>query len=401
VVVARTLSPAVAASLAAALAALGVTGKAPAAMAATSYSQCLPAATARHHGIPWAQRLLAPDRVWNVTTGAGQVVAVLDTGVSATAPALSGAVLPGLNVLNGKSGDTDCLGHGTFVAGLIAAHASAGTGFAGLAPGARILPVIVVGSGPDARVSSAALANGIRYAVNSGATIIDISATTSGRADPGLLAAVGYALSRNVLVIAPVGTGQASQSNVPSYPAAYPGVIAVAAVTAAGQPVSAGAAGVRVDLAAPGSDVVSIGPRGAGQFTSSGAAAATGFVAGTAALVRAYYPRLSARQVTSRLELTADAPGTTLPDPGVGYGIVDPYTAVTTVLPQEAGGRAPVAAPVRPLRLPPRPAPDTWPATAAAIISAGLAAVLALAGAVAVIVAQGRRRRWRAAAPRS
>ncbi len=85
--------------------------------------------------IPWAQQQLQPATVWNFTQGAGQAVAVLDSGVSATAPALSGAVLPGLNAVTGGNGDTDCAGHGTFAAGIIAARAAPGSGFAGLAPG--------------------------------------------------------------------------------------------------------------------------------------------------------------------------------------------------------------------------------------------------------------------------
>jgi len=116
-------------------------------------------------------------------------------------------------------------------------------------------------------------------------------------------------------------------------------VLAVAAVTATGAPVAAGGPGVRIGLAAPGAGITSIGPVGPGQVTASGAALATGYVAGTAALVRSYYPGLSAAQVVRRLELTADPPGTAVPSPEVGDGIVSPYNAVTTILPQESGGQ--------------------------------------------------------------
>jgi membrane-anchored mycosin MYCP len=395
-VVAVTLAPA-------ALAASADVAKPTARMHASSPayqlpSQCTGSSSQVSPAVPWAQQQLRPNRVWSLTRGAGQVVAVLDSGVSATAPALSGAVLRGSDVLTGGAGDTDCTGHGTFVAGIIAARPTPGSGFAGLAPQATILPVTVVGSGENDSVTSAALATGIRYAVNSGATIIDISTITTPGPAAALRAAVAYAAARNVVVIAPVSSGEQSEANELSYPACYPGVIAVSAVGSGDAPISAGTAGVGVDLAAPGYQVVSIGPRGRGELAGSGADLATGFVAGTAALVRSYYPRLSAAQVISRLEVTADSPGVALPDPQLGYGVVDPYTAVTTVLPQESGGLPPAVPAYRPLRLPPPPVPDTWPTTAALIVSAIAAVGIAAAVALANIVRQGRRRRWLPAA---
>jgi len=117
---------------------------------------------------------------------------------------------------------------------------------------------------------------------------------------------------------------------------------------------------------------------------------------GTAALVRSYYPHLSAAGVVHRLEVTADQPGVTLPDPQVGYGTVDPYTAVTTVLPEESGGLPPNVPPARPLHLPPLRPPDTWPVTAALLICLGVVTGL-LAGGAAHIRRHGRRRNWQPA----
>lgn len=388
----RSGAAGLAAGLATAVATITLAGQAALAKPSQGFSQCTGYSKAVSHAAPWAQRLLEPDRVWSLTRGAGQVVAVLDSGVSATAPALSGAVMRGLDVLTGRAGNADCTGHGSFVAGVIAARPAPGTRFAGLAPQARILPVNVTGGSQNDATTSTALAAGIRYAVNSGATIIDVAAATTPGPSPALRAAVAYAAARNVVVIAPVGATSQSQANLVSYPASYPGVIAVAAADATGAPLTAGAADVRVDLAAPGAGVLSIGPRGPGQLTGSGAGIATGFVAGAAALVRAYYPRLSAAQVAHRLEVTADAPGVTLPNPQLGYGIVDPYTAVTTVLPEESGGQVPAAPPPRPLHLPPQPVPDTWPATAALILIVIVAAGIAVAFAIRDIVRQGKRR---------
>jgi type VII secretion-associated serine protease mycosin len=365
-------------------------------------AQCLGASSRRYRAVPWAQRQLAPGRVWNLTTGAGQVVAVVDSGVSATAHGLAGAVLTGRDVRNGSGGNSDCLGHGTFVAGLIAARPAPGSGLAGVAPAALILPVGVVdpaqAESAHPVTSSSAVAAGIRYAVNSGATVVDVSTAATPGPSPELRAAVEYAQARNVVVIAPVSTTTGTNTtNVLSYPAAYPGVIAVSAVDASGTPVAAGTRGVRIDLAAPGAGLISIGPRGPGDISGDGAALATAFVAGTVALVRSYYPHLSAAGVVHRLEVTADQPGVTLPDPQVGYGTVDPYTAVTSVLPEESGGLSPNVPPARPLRLPPLKPPDTWPVTAAIGVSIMVAAALLIGGTAASIRRHGRRRNWQPA----
>jgi membrane-anchored mycosin MYCP len=118
-------------------------------------------------------------------------------------------------------------------------------------------------------------------------------------------------------------------------------------------------------------------------------------VAGAAALVRSYYPRLSAAQVVGRLELTASPPGTAVPSPQAGYGVVSLYDAVTTVLPQESGGHAPTAPPSPALRLPARLRPDTWPFTAAVIICAAVVVAVIIAVAGGYVVRSGRRRNWR------
>jgi membrane-anchored mycosin MYCP len=347
---------------------------------------------------PWAQSLLDPGGVWAFTRGAGQLVAVVDTGVSATAPALAGAVLPGRNMVTGGPANTDCLGEGTFAAGIIAAR-QVGGAFTGLAPGARILPVDVVAA--SGLVAPSAVAAGIRFAVDSGASVVDVSLSVQPGPTAALSAAVRYAEARNVVVVAPVATvtnGSLTGSvNTVTYPAAYPGVIAVSAVGQGGSPMSTGRPGVRVDLAAPGDGVVSTGPRGGGDLTGGGSGVATAFVAAAAALLRSYYPQLTALEVSHRLEVTADRPGTAVPDPQVGYGIVDPYAAVTAVLPEESGARAPAPDVASP-RLPPRRVPDTWPLTGALIVLGVSAALVTAVGFAAAVAPHGHRRRWRASA---
>lgn len=356
--------------------------------------QCLGYSSKQDSAVPWAQQQLAPQRVWGVATGAGQVVAVVDSGVSGGAPALSGALLPGRDILTGHAADSDCLGHGTFVAGLIAARPQSGSGLEGIAPQAQILPVDVVNPAQAVSAqpvtSSSAVAAGIRFAAGHGATVVDVSTFATPAPSAALRAAVAYAAARNVVVVAPVSVAAgASSANKVSYPAGYPGVIAVSAVDSSHAPVAAATRGVRVDLAAPGVNLTSIGPSGPGELTGSGSSLATAFVAGTAALVRSFYPHLTAAQVVHRLEATADQPGTALPDPQVGYGIVDPYTAVTTVLPEESGGAAPKAPPARIPHLS-RQTPHTWPVTAALIVC-GVVVIVVVAGASTVhIMRSGR-----------
>jgi len=381
-----------------AMAAAGQPTRSATSLRAALPSQCLGSSSQRDQGVPWAQQRLAADRAWGVATGAGQVVAVVDSGVSGTAPALSGAVLPGRDVLTRRAGDSDCVGHGTFAAGLIAARPQPGTGLEGIAPQAQILPVDVVDPAQAESLqpvtSSTAVAAGIRFAVGQGATVVDVSTAATPGPSAALRAAVAYAAARNVVVVAPVSVSSGTTpANTASYPADYPGVIAVSAVDSSGAPVAAARHGVRVDLAAPGVNLTSIGPNGQGQLTGSGSSLATAFVAGTAALVRSFYPRLSAAQVVHRLEATADQPGTSLPDPQVGYGIVDPYTAVTTVLPEESGGTVPTPSPARipHVRL---QTPDTWPVTAALIVC-GVVVIVVVAGAgMAHIIRHGQHRGW-------
>jgi membrane-anchored mycosin MYCP len=139
--------------------------------------------------------------------------------------------------------------------------------------------------------------------------------------------------------------------------------------------------------------LVSTGPIGPGRESSGGAWAASAFVAAAAALVRSYYPQLTARQVIHRLEATADQPGIAVPDWQVGYGMVDPYAAVAAVLPEEWGAGAPAADLPSP-RLPPRRRTSAWPVTAAlGVLGASVLLVTIVAVGVWVI-GHGRRRRW-------
>ncbi|MEV7043714.1 type VII secretion-associated serine protease mycosin [Amycolatopsis sp. NPDC051061] len=358
---------------------------------------CLPAPPSSEPGVPWAQQWLAPERVWPLTKGAGITVGVVDTGVDAKTPQLSGGrVRRGLDVAapGGKPADDDCFGHGTFVAGIIAAGPRPGTGFAGIAPDAKILPIrcaIVTQDGSPPTLTAVEMADGIRAAVDGGARVVNISASTDAP-DQDLADAVQYAADRDVVVVASAANS-AQQGDPVTYPASYPSVIAVGAVDSTGKKADFSQTGKFLSVVAPGVGVTSVGPRGAGHWLGSGTSYAAPFVAGVAALVRAYHPELNAGQVKRRLELTADHPAAELPDPGLGWGTVNAMAAVSTVLPEESGARLPVVT-AEPAPLPPaRSAEGSGPVVAlAAAISVPVIALLAVL--VSGLLRGARRRRW-------
>lgn len=344
---------------------------------------------------PWQQTTLASDQAWPLSTGAGVTVAVVDTGVDATGtPALRGRVTAGPDVVSGGTAGTDCVGHGTFVAGLIAGARLPGTGFAGVAPDARVLAVRVTDRG--GATTAGHVAAGITAAVDAGARVVDVPIALP-HTSPALSAAVDKAVRHGALVVAPAyaepsGDAYSSASPAPTsaaYPAALPGVLAVAALTPSGVADQSRPPATTPGVAAPGVSVMSVGPGGSGYFTGSGADFASALVAGTAALVDSYRPGLSPEALAARLERTAYHPAVSGPDPLVGWGTVQPAQAVSNALPSAA----PAAADRNPLRVPPR-APSTamhqaWAVAAAAGLLIALTALAAVAG------PRGRRRNWR------
>ncbi|WP_380283763.1 S8 family serine peptidase [Kitasatospora purpeofusca] len=364
----------------------------------------------------WAQAYLRPETAWPLSRGAGVTVAVIGSGVDASAGAGTGALAGRLALgprLHGE-GDAgrDCVGHGTVLASLIAGRRTADGAPSGVAPGAKVLAVAVT---DDAGSTSAdLLARGIRAAADGGARIAVVG-TPIAEASPALADAVGYATAKGMLLVAPVGPdGQAVAA--PVYPAGYPGVLAVAALGADGAPadgpassaVSSAAPSVpaaggsggsggrasRVDLVAPGEALLAAGP-GGGTFTASGPSYAAALVAGAAALVLGRSPSLTVEQLAERLRTTAYRPGTALPDPLVGWGTVDPVTAVAAGGPPTAPPAAPATADgARPTTEPvvvPPPADRSAQRLASAVAGASLGGA-ALVGLAAAAVRAGRNR---------
>jgi subtilisin family serine protease len=172
----------------------------------------------------WALSRLHAEKVWRKSSGRGAVVAVVDTGVQASHPDLKGQVLRGRDFVDGDRSANDRNGHGTHVAGTIAARANNHRGIAGVAPSARILPVRVLDSAGNGNTYNAA--RGIVWAVNRGADVINLS-FAGNQIDPQMQAAVDYAVRHDVVVVA--AAGNQGCSGPTTYPAALPGVIGVAA----------------------------------------------------------------------------------------------------------------------------------------------------------------------------
>ena len=277
-----------------------------------------------YRGTQWSLDALGAEQAWSKQRADGVTVAVVDTGVQASHPDLAGVVLPGHDfVTAGGTGQTDEHGHGTHVAGLIAAVAGNGIGIAGLAQGAHILPVRALDK--DGVGSDAAVASGIIWAADNGANIINLS-LGSPDYSAAEAAAVSYALGRGVLVVAAAGN-QRTQGNPTSYPGALPGVLAVAASTPAGQTASFSSTGSYVSVTAPGVSLVSTYPP-ATYMSMDGTSMAAPLAAAAAALVRAANPSLNPAQISQVLEETAkdlEAPGR---DPASGYGLIQPVAAI-------------------------------------------------------------------------
>jgi subtilisin family serine protease len=216
------------------------------------------------------------------------------------------------------------------------------------------------------------------------------------RDDKAVRQAIAYAQARDVLVVAAVGNSQGDDDrSLPSFPAAYPGVLGVGAVDIGGSRVSASQIGSYVDLMAPGAEVAGAARRG-GHNYYSGTSFAVPFVVATAALVRAAWPQLTAKQVAERLMATATPARGGSAVPAYGAGVVDPYRAVTEGLVKTRPAKVPgLAHPPVDQQALDRVA--TWQQRVSrAWFQVGLASTAALVILVlAAVVPAGLRRRWR------
>ena len=277
----------------------------------------------------WYLRSLRVADAHRITDGRGVTVAVIDSGVWAGHPDLKGAVLPGFDVLSKGDGREDLEGHGTGIAGVIAARGRSGDrGVMGVAPAARILPVSPAGS-------PLVVAEAIDWSVEHGAKVINMSFLTVG--SEGLAAAVKRAADADVVLVA--GSGNDDEEDDSEFPAAYPEVIAVGATDRTGKVASFSHQGPHLDLTAPGVDVAVANGDPAKRYQRvQGTSVSTAIVSGAAALIRAKFPELSAAQVVDVLESTAVDRGPAGRDDAYGAGELDLMGALSA-----AGSMTPAA----------------------------------------------------------
>ncbi|MET9658180.1 type VII secretion-associated serine protease mycosin [Streptomyces sp. NPDC006510] len=376
--------------------------------AATAFA-LLPTAPARADAIrdqQWGLQALHTDQAWRTTKGRGITVAVVDTGVDGSLPDLAGQVLPGKDMIGfgARRGDRSWARHGTAMAGIIAGHGH-GTGrddgVLGIAPEAKILPVRVILEASDPARAKAresrgtALADGIRWAADHGADVINLSLgddSKSAHPEPGEDAAVQYALKKGAVVVASAGNGGEKGDHI-SYPAAYPGVIAVAAVDRYGTHAAFSTRRWYATVSAPGVDIVVAAPDRQ-YYVEWGTSAASAFVSGAVALVRAAHPELTPAQIKKLLTDTARSAPASGRDDARGYGIVDPAAAIEAgAALRPAGLRADSAETgYRKRYFGPGPTPEHHESSAAGWLAAGAGGLGAVLLALAVVLWRGRGR---------
>ena len=391
---------------------------------------------------PWGQTQLRFTDAWPLSTGKGIRVAVIDTGVNPH-PRFGTPVIAGGDYVSNTPGTTDCDGHGTIVAGIIAASSDPKekTAFAGVAPDATIIsirqssksyepvaPKQQTDKGGYGNLNT--LARSVVRAVDLNAKVINISEAScrpaAARPGDGLLgAALKYAADRDVVVVAAAGNvggdcapqnatapqqpgiASASQVSTVASPAWFSdNVLSVGWMAKDGTPSKYSLAGPWVGVAGPGEDITSLDPAGGATGLTNllaekpgaklgaiqGTSFATPYVSGTVALVRARFPTLSAKQVIERIKATAHRPsgGWT---PSVGYGMVDPVAAVSDVLPNDVSAQA---ANNSTAQMPPphaRAAPDNTARNVAFIGSAAALAAALITFALLDVTRRHRRRR--------
>lgn len=344
---------------------------------------CTPASREQAKKQDWSRQRLDLDRLRGHSTGTDVTVALIDTGVDPGAAGLDGRV-----TAQGEAAD-DCVGHGTFLAGLIAGNGGDSPRLAGVAPNASILAL----RGTDTRgqVSAGLVADALREATEAGAGVIAVTVALPRR-DAALTDAVAEARRSGAVVLAaatPDPPSRGGTDEIPSrvyWPAGEPGVLSVADMLPGGVRPDGALPTTGIDLAAPGAGVVSGGPRGDGHYLGAGASVATAYAAGAAAVVRAAHPHDSPDAVVRRL--TATAYPADIPQ-------LDAYAAVTTVL-GEAGAGAGAERAVDPVAVRDTSAADRATGRATLFVLVGSAAVLTVLWA-AFTLPRARTRGWRPA----
>ncbi|MFC4912063.1 S8 family serine peptidase [Actinomadura gamaensis] len=281
----------------------------------------------------WFRTWPIQDKIWPVTRGGGVTIALLDSGVNARLPELSGAVLPGADLVDQSTDgrvdlDTESPGHGTATAAQMVGQGGGSSGYLGVAPGARVLPIRI----PETALTGDVLAKAITTAVDRGAKVVNMSFVqdsamfTPVHCDPQLAPAITYALRHDVILVAGAGnTGD--QENGVEQPASCPGVLGIGALTRQLRPWSKTQRQNYVTLAAPGADLSLVDKHGV-IHGGAGTSSAAGLTSAAIALIRAKNPTMPARVLVQRLFATARPIGGSGWNERAGFGLIDLVAAI-------------------------------------------------------------------------
>ncbi|MBM3273794.1 MAG: S8 family serine peptidase [Candidatus Sericytochromatia bacterium] len=305
----------------------------------TTVGFALPDSEDPHYKKQWYLPRIAADRAWARTRGAGVVAAVVDTGVDYNHPDLKSSVVgPGYSFVTQKPDAIDVFGHGTHVAGIIAAAANNAEGVAGVAPEAKILPIGVLGANGGGNLF--AIAAGIKYAADYGTdhkshVVINLSLGGPAALDPISLAAGAYATGKGALLVAAAGNSNGAVGTPARISQYY---MAVSAIDANDRKASFSNFGPEVSVGAPGVDIFNTTPtyrvplndHGYAQNYAAlkGTSMAAPVVAGVCALTWATHPDWTWKQVREQVEKTAMDLGQAGKDDQFGYGLVQAEAAV-------------------------------------------------------------------------
>ena len=285
-------------------------------------------------GSQWHLPKIAANSAWQSATGAGTIIAILDTGVDASHPDLAGQLVPGWNMYDNNADTSDVYGHGTPVAGTAAAAGNNATGVASVSWGARVMPVRI--SGPDGYASLSTIAQGLTWAVDNGARVANISYSASGSSTVRS-AADKMRAKGGVVVVSAGNTGAATNGTQSD------SLIVVSATGSTDARASWSSYGADVDLAAPGVSIYTT-VRGGGYGSKNGTSFAAPVVAGAAALIKSMRPDFTAAQIEAALTSTALDLGTAGKDDYYGHGRVDAGAAVLAAAGAVAADTSPPAA---------------------------------------------------------
>ncbi len=229
------------------------------------------------------QRIAAPD-AWHHAQGEGVIIAIVDTGVNASHPDLAANMHPeGYDFIDDDDDPADVQGHGTAVAGVAAAATGNGIGMAGTAPKAKIMAVRVGGrDASDRTVNGTAVQQGIMWAVDNGAQVINLSLGSALPVGGSWDAAVAYAVARGAVVVASAGNSTSPYCGSPSF---NPLAICVGASDLNDRRAEFSSFGVRLDVMAPGEGIYTTAHQGLGYQYSAGTSLSAPFVSGIAALL--------------------------------------------------------------------------------------------------------------------